>query len=710
MQVAQSRGSYLHPLETKTSEQNQKSNPQPSSGHSDGPHNRSQTKVPDSNSVSSAIKKDRQESIDSWVVDNANATTNVLFIKADDDGGERVSKALNGDSSLGKLSPAEQRYLMESAKEEWMRTGNVENIREAGENLNSEESRKIVAEVYAEPSASRAKLIQNGGQILEAPGWSPSASAREEMLSVAIKLDPAAVVTEYGEAAGELPEGIKGIVDNYPEVKKKLLLAVAEGKVDPSNPGVTKMVTAFVLHTSDVELKYDPELRKSISGALAQIMVDRNAKTDRQVATQVNTLKERYEDVLETAGGRELIGSDKAPPEMRGWVIANIANRPNWDGQALSKGWESRVVISAYSGPIIAQYEARGSGPQELSGEALRNTIGQAEGIPPDRLPGRDESQSDQQNRLSQGMNYSYYGDNKQIDTIAKNITEVGGVNAEVTVMPVTVNSSEFGAATYNVYKVKGKDGKDYYIEDVDPSRRYTGFDDWHANSQLPPGQMTYQSSMKTDANVDQVCSATVTEATPNVTDTFAEWTRKVGDGVAMGVGYVAGAAIIFGTGGMAAVVGLGMAGGYTAVRSGEKLQEMNQHRVNVKDLSNSEVRMNWIEVASGVLSFSAMGAAVCASIRGVGSGSSVLNGAAAAADATAAMNNSYDLVLKQWNNLTPDQRASAVLNIAFRAGLSGAGMRDARGVRTEVGAFNQIQQEIATRSSASEQAANADS
>jgi hypothetical protein len=458
------------------------------------------------------------------------------------------------------------------------------------------------------------------------------------------------------------------------------------------------MVTAMFLKTG-CEIAYINSYRENMSGALAQIMVNRDGQTEAALINNIAALQNRYDEILASPGGSDLLLNDKVAPQLRGWAIAEIASNPALDAQALKEGWESEAISSAYARPIIDRYQARGVEPQTLTGEALRNTIGQALGITPTRLPGADESAADEKSRLDVGMDYPYYGPNQRIDAIAKKITELGGENAQVSIMPVTVASNEFGTATFNVFKVQGKDGTPYFIEDVDPSRHYEGFDDWHANSHLPPGEMTYVSNMEWGPSDSR--PQLTTENTPQVVDTLGEWVREIGDGVALGAGIVAGTALILGTGGTGAIVVAGVAGAYTTARAGENLYDAHTHGVDITDMSNPEVRANWIDAAAGTLSFGAMGAAKFATLaRGTRFASTASKGAAGlqlaanTADAAAATNQAYDLAAN-WSELDNGQRAMGLLNIAFWGGMTAASARAGGGHITDAYSFTRLKNNI---------------
>jgi hypothetical protein len=652
--------------------------------------------VSESASSDSAVSPERQQQVDDWLESNVNAETSFLRIGLDADGGEKVSTALNGDSELGELSADEQRYMITAAAQEWQQTGNHENIREATENLESEETRRIVAEVYAEPTAQDERVYAQGGQIMSSPVGN---AARKEMLKLAVNLDAAAVVETFAGVEGGLGRTIANI--SGPEgrqLRQQLLDVVASGQVSGDSDGVSKMVTAIFLKSQGIDF-LSTSFRQSMSGALAQIMVNRDGVSGQALQVRVSQLQSRYDTILSTSGGRDLLANDKVLPEMRGWAMAEIASNPNWNAQTLKNGWESQVVSSAYARPVIEQYQARGVEPQILGDQALRNTIGQALGIPPDLLPPENESVADQQARLEDGLNYQYYSDNKRIDTLAETITRVGGENAAVAIMPVTVTNNEFGAATFNVFKVEGLDGQTYYIEDVMPERAYPDLESWKTDSKLPPGQMTYVAGMEWSGA--QACPRLVTESTAAVTDTLGEWVREVGDKAALGAGIIAGGAIIIGSAGTMTFAVAGAAGLYTTARAGEKLYEDHSYGVDVTDLSNPEVRTNWLDAAAGTLSFGSMGLAKVATLaRGtrvatpLSAGVAGLEITANTADAAAAINQAADLT-SNWGQLSNGQRAVGLLNIAFWGGMTAASTRAGGGTLADGYSFTRLKNNI---------------
>ena len=348
-------------------------------------------------------------------------------------------------------------------------------------------------------------------------------------LELAVALDPVATVAAFEGVEGELGDLVGRLPGHTGHVlSETLLVAVADGRLDASSDAISRMTTALFLRSRPNDFVYDDAYRETTARALAEIMADPAdfaglSDPDGAYRAGVARLAERYDDILARSDSGRLLTDERVVPALRGWAVAEIAANPAWTPEALRDGWESDVVSETFARPVIDRYRARGTDPQELGGEALRNTIGQALGFPPDLLPPADESDAAAEARLAAGFDHAYYGENARIDALAARIEQLGGREAEVTIMPVVVTSDEFGAATFNVFRVEGLDGKTHFVEDVDPNRDYTGFDDWRSNSQLPPGQMTYAEDLDWSGGD----AALTTESTALVTDTFGEWARE---------------------------------------------------------------------------------------------------------------------------------------------------------------------------------------
>ena len=644
------------------------------------------------------LTPERRAEIDAWVEDNATASWRALGVELDAEGGERVAEAYAGESALGALNAAETGHLAERSLSAWQRTGSTEDIRESVEGVTDPATRAAVARAYASPAAETTRAIAESGAVITT---SEASRAEHAALRVAIELDAAATVAAWSGVEGALGERV-GSLPAYERraLGGELLAAVADGRVDATDDGVSKMVTAQFLRSERVDF-YQRDYREDMAGALARIMTDPAdfAGAPGALPGAVERLADRYDALLLSRGGADLLVNDKVVPELRGWALAEIAANPDWTLEALSEGWESPIVSEAFARPVINRYLARGTEPQVLGGEALRNTIGQALGTPPDQLPPENEGAAARDARLAAGLEHAYYGENERIDALAARITELGGPNAEVTIMPVAVTGNEFGAATFNVFKVTGTDGKTYFVEDVDPTRHYEGFADWKEGSRLPPGEMTYAENL--DWNGGEVTLET--ENTALVTDTLGEWVRKVGDYAAIGVGVTAGLVLVFGTGGTAAIVGAGAAGIWTTGRAVEGLADAHGHGQDIGDLSDAEVRALWLDAAAGTLSFGAIGAtrgavklaADSSRFASAAAGSAaVLQLAANGADVAAAGNQAFDLAAN-WDELSGGQRAMGLLNVAFWGGMTVASARAGGGSLIDGYSFTRLRNNI---------------
>ena len=160
-----------------------------------------------------------------------------------------------------------------------------------------------------------------------------------------------------------------------------LIQAVADGK-SSAGEGTNQLVTAILwAHT---RLKWTGCL---IDGrflrALAQGMADSGTVPDQTV----DQITERYHTLLGSQGGRALLLNDRVTPEQRAWAAAEVGRDPT-ECRHPGRGWESAAISQTLAEAQSVRYQQRGNAPQLMSGEMLRNTIGLAMGITPDRDSG----------------------------------------------------------------------------------------------------------------------------------------------------------------------------------------------------------------------------------------------------------------------------------------------------------------------------------
>jgi hypothetical protein len=144
-------------------------------------------------------------------------------------------------------------------------------------------------------------MIANGIRIASTRAYQDITKA---MLKVVIKLDPAAVIKTFDGAEGlfgKTISSVEGWEGRQPHTT--LLQTVAPGKVDPTNNGVSQMVTAIFLKLERTDF-LATNCRQSMSDALAQIMVQRKGISGHQPDDKVTELSNRYQRILRSAGGQ----------------------------------------------------------------------------------------------------------------------------------------------------------------------------------------------------------------------------------------------------------------------------------------------------------------------------------------------------------------------------------------------------------------------
>ncbi|MEO0379790.1 MAG: DUF4781 domain-containing protein, partial [Pseudomonadota bacterium] len=547
--------------------------------------------------LSDQVSAEDKARIDAWAAKYGNAEN--AWQLWDDEGGEYLAEALNGKSELGALDEAQMVYLSDQVAHMWQRAGSGENISEAVSGISDNpQARKALAMAFADSEAGNAQHYAKGGSTISDPDAS---KARFEMLLQAIDLDPAATLEAFDGVEGYLGRYAAGVDgDGVSRDRQKALLdVVGNGNVDPA--AADKMVGALYMATTPDDLD-DDDYRASMANALALV----NGGDDAEATAQ------RLNAIMASDAVQEMMCGEKVRPDLKMWILAQAAADPAFTVEALEDGWESEIVAQLAAAPIMAQYEGRGTEPKLLptgdgQNAALRNTIGQALGLSPNNMPGENETEAEREARRAAGLDHDYYAANPALDAVAKMVTEMGGNPAKMSVIPVVVTNQDVGVINTKVFRLE-RDGNPCFVDTN--GKKYEGVDKWLSLNELPPGKMTYPDELVLGAKM-------VTINTPSVKDTIWEWIAWVGDGVALGVGITVGVvavgAAIVGTGGLATplVVAGGGAALWQTGRAGERLYDDHERGTDITDLSDPNVRGNWLEVGAGALSIGAMGAAV---------------------------------------------------------------------------------------------------
>lgn len=607
----------------------------------------------------------REAQIRDWLDRNATGESGWLIFK-DSEGGTRTAEALRGGSELGQLNDAERLMLAEGAVAAWTAQGSGarnENMREAAQGVGDDPAaRRALALALAGPELRAQQGIAQAGAIFTTPEASAAAFAG---LNQALALDPAAVATAFDGLEPQLAH----LMQDRPDQRAAMWQALGDRGSMPAETA-ERMSTALFMFEDGRGIATQ-QGRDAFANAIADARRPGETDSDRIARDQI---ARNLSSVLQDGDARDMIFGETIPPEQRLWALDRAAGDGRClSGDALKGGWEGEAASRDFAAQVTDTYRGRGTEPQTLSGEALRNTVGQAMGLAPDQLP--DNPSAD---FLARGMDNAFYshGGNEALDRVADKIAGLGGANAQVTVVPVTITSQDEGAAVVPVFRVETDSGPQF----VDHTgRTYADLADWENNNTLPDGKMTYAEGLDLNA------TGLTHRNTPGVVDSFAEGFGKVMDGVAIAGGIVAGVAIIAGSGGTAAPLVAGGAGLWMAGRAGQDLYDMQTHGQDIGDLSDPSVRGAWLEVAAGALSVGAIGGA----LRLGSAGAKVSPGLAQAVTATGIAAEGVDALAmadqaiqlgQNWDRMSGSERAGAMLNIAFWGGMAGASHMAGRG------------------------------
>ena len=631
------------------------------------------------------LSEARKGQIDGWVDQNKDATGG-WWIFTDNQAGDRVAEALKGESDLGRLNSAEMDYLAGKATDHFAQGNRGEAIREAAAGVSGDPAASAaLARAYAQPAADDQAHFATGGTTLNTAEGN---AARHDLLREAVRLDPAATVEAFADNEDALAKlAVQGM--GATEVQG-LMQAVSDRRI-PAEAADRLVSAAFV--QSDAGDVKNRTTREAMADALAMI---RRPGTEPADAAARDMLSERLEGVMATGGGRDLLFGENIRPEQRAWAFEQVMTDDAWNADTLQDGWTSDTVTTAFAGSANEKFAAIPP-QQELEGNALRNTVGQAMGAEPDLLPGEDETPDQASARVAAGMDHAYYSDESAAAEIATKIEEAGGPGARVSVVPVTLTSNDFGAATIPVFRVDRADGSSAFVDNA--GHTYRDFEHWRTSNTLPEGKMAYSEGLQPGAALAKP------ENTPGVTDTFGEWAGKIGDYVALGAGIVAGGALIIGTGGTGALLVAAGAGAWMAGRAGTDLAAEHDRGGDILDFSDPNIRSKWLDVAAGTLSLGALGAGVkvATSVKnGVGASQAMMRAtqglaiAADLADATQVVDQTVQLS-QNWDQLSNGERAMGVLNVAFWAGMTGASMRAGQMGANPNNGFERVQNLAAT-------------
>lgn len=616
--------------------------------------------------------------------------------------GQETMEALRGDSDLGALNEAEQRYLLNQTVADWR------GREDAGLYLGYGTGR-ITAETEGDPALGRVVSDVFARQALDA-AQQGDRDGQHESVTLASRAVRAAgspearraLLDELGPEAGAFAAALRPGDDQLfgfhtappgerQEAVGQMLGAAALGEPNEATGAFTEQ--AFLdLPPEAYEGRQGEETRRNMAGALASHWHEDDPSLRASEAA-------RFEGILGTSQGRDLLANTDVPPQARADAVNLLRTHPEFDAASLSahdgNGWTHPTLMREMARPRARDFlELRGDSPQALPGTDLENTVGFAMGFPPSVPEGETAAARDAREAAVAAGTHSYYQDGpagEAVRPVADAIRAVGGDTPQVTVLPVQYASEGTGPVELPLFRVQDPaTGDDRFVDNT--GRTYSSFDDWRENNQLPPGNMVYPSN----GHLGRTAAgepALGTGNTPRTVDTFGEHAGQFLDGAALVGGVVAGGFIIAGSGGTAAPFVLGGASAWGAYRSGDRLHDRATHGQSINPFTDAGARAEWLNFGAntlGVVGLGATGIATRLAARGsaltplAASAAGALNVAAAGADALAVGDAGYTLATR-WDELSGGERAQLGMSMAFwgasvaaRPRVAGAGSVDA--------------------------------
>jgi hypothetical protein len=648
-----------------------------------------------STAAARSIPPDRKAKIDQWNKDLANKNYEEYGGAPQD--AMAVADALRGKSSLGPLSDAEKRYVIDTNMDRWLDVGHQNDPYNRSVNYialstlaHQAAGDRSISQAVSNAYADRAIAISNA----EARGKFPNEQQQAAAASVAAdaiwasgrpgsqdqrnfieRMGPdniRSLTTALNLTPANLLDGGSAALGRATPQAERVALAdslLKASTLGPPTAASNAFVDAAFASAGNNAYSIDPALGKSMGQAIAKAWHPNDPTKSASEGTRLG-------DILSTDQGRQLLTNDNLTLSQRLANLDLVKSKPDWNAKFLSqKGsvYDIPAVSLALAAPTARQYESmRGDTPQTLTGTNLDNTVGFAMGLPPGNIPANESpaQQAARERAVAKG-NYSYYsGDpaNKYVKPVVDAIRSVGGSNARVTVLPVQFASPNTGPVQLPLFRVQDKaTGQDKFVDNE--GRIYSSFEDWKNNNKLPAGNMTYPANGHLSSKVELE-----TKDTPATPDTA--W-KKIKNGLndaALVGGTIAGGAIILGSDGILAPVVLGAASAWTTYQSISALNDRADHGQSINPLTDPGARAAWLAIGANGLNLATLGATGLAG-RAVEAGSDLALPAATAAswlrvgtstlDTAAAANAGYTL-WANWSKLSAGDRAQLALSAGF--------------------------------------------
>ncbi len=552
-----------------------------------------------------AISADRRRQIDAWVKTQA---TNNTWNPFADDAHDKVAGALRGESDLGGLNDDEKRHLVDRALTKWITVGEGYDSAAPSELAGDVKGNRHLAAIVAERCAEKAAdIVAKNRQRVRGRMQPAETLANAGLIAIGKELGSEAS-NSYKAAVRELvramsPEDAANFAQAVAgKDQNNVLTALNEGPMSRSVAAYT-----FGAFATTEEHNYNPsgehpkgELVEPMSRAMARATYPDDPEKQRDI-------EERLRGLLATDGGRKLLVppapafDDNIGAERRGQALALVLAKPGITAEQLGQNgtdfWANALIAEPLAREPAMLALLSGEGESErLSGAKLDNSVGLAMHFLPDGASAHTPPESLQALReaaLRGDRSYYTKGDNAEaVGKVTKAIREIGGDNPEVAALPIQYSSNATGPIELPLFKVKGKDGRSWFVDNE--GARYESFGTWERKNCLPPGNVTYPSGgeLRTDAGGRVVLK---TGNTPRTIDTGGEQVAEVVDAVALIGGLALTGVVMMGSGGTAAPVLLGAATGWETWRAAGTLNERDERGLSNTDFGDPEVSGAWL-------------------------------------------------------------------------------------------------------------------
>ncbi|WP_299730322.1 DNA/RNA non-specific endonuclease [uncultured Tateyamaria sp.] len=666
------------------------------------------------------ISEDKALELQQWAKDMAMAEEGVL---GDEVGGEKLAEALKGKSDLGALSDQEKQYLVVMTANSWIEApADPDNPLLTVESRVGENLEELTASVKGDPDlsglvagalwashASRETFVGTY-QVIE-----PARDISHEIMLTALDLDPELttkmMMMRYGPksvaqlAMGDAQKQILTVDIDNPDIHERnfdalseerrnaLLTQIGSGKYDPQT---TNTVTSYMFDAADEDDVDSLESQRAMADALTRTLSQSMGMKGRAASRT----KDRIRDVIATDGGQELLFNRAINPALRNWALTELTAVPGKSFPnpiQLENGWESNVIAEAYGKKTLELAKTQFPEPKALDlsrKEATVNSLGSLLGMQADVVIPENETEEETIARLKKEEDFAYYDASKPpMSKIMGHVAASGKDPAEVTPIPVSVTSNEFGAAMFRVLRIETEKGP-HFIDDK--GNRYLDVATWVTKNELPPGTMCYPAGLA-------LGGAPKTGPTPK--NTTGAKVLDAADKAAVAIGVTAGIVAIAASGGTAtplvvgASVAMGATGVYSTARSVSALDTKSELGHDIWDAGDPEMRGMWLDLGSNALSIGALGGGV-ALTKGVIAGRSAANLVAGMQVAgnlvdAAAMANTISTLSVKWDKMTEAQKAQALLSLSFQAGMGTAARKKSGGTLADDFSFTRTRNQL---------------